>query len=842
MSKHSTPSRALLRASATAVIIALFSVILTVTSAPMAEAQTAVPVTTEAELQAALTAGQTATLGNIITTTNRLEVPAGTSATIQLDGLRLVADKGIRVPLGASLEIQGPGLYRGGKIGGNECANLDTAPGDGEHAGTIKITNRAVIELGVGNFKGGIGGGTSCHVGDGSGGNGGTITIDRSTVRLIPTGSASYLRLFRNAIIGGGAGAGAGAGGNGGTITIENSVIDLSKGGGDATGIGGGSSVGGGQGGAGGNITIRNSQIVSTGFTGTGALVGGSYSNGTAGAGGNILIVNSQLGTASFSKSPVIGGGGSKSGSASSSGNITLINSILTCESTNRNPCIGVGSRGPSGPSSRGGVIDSITITGGVINASSSWSPAIGAGRGSFGGPILINGGAKINATSRGPSAIGATASTTNPSSITISGPGTEVTVSSERAAIPIGDIDPIRHIGSPTTTINLGTINVNSNARLLLASSMALPDNSDIGTSTCADRGSIGRAPGSTAEMTTGTNTNIYPAVDADLPVSGGAVRNVTHRIEADPTPISGTWPVEHQWTIYTPNLESHCQPRPTEAPEGYVLSKDWSDSSGAPHSTTSLVASAAETYVRQYRIPATPTPEPTATPLPTSTPLPAPMPQPTATATPQPTGTPQPTATPQPTSTPEPTPTGTPQPTATPEPTATVQPTATPQPTAVPVTPTPTPEYAPALPYPGPFTGNPPEQVPGPYGFGTTEMPDTVTAVQSLPGFAGVAPQQPPATPAAQGESPAAVAPAAEAQAAPAAEAQAAQTQAELERIEAEQAAAAAEAAAAAAQDVPTDNLAHTGRTNNALVTLALVAISLGAYLVANTIRRKA
>ena len=85
--------------------------------------------------------------------------------------------------------------------------------------------------------------------------------------------------------------------------------------------------------------------------------------------------------------------------------------------------------------------------------------------------------------------------------------------------------------------------------------------------------------------------------------------------------------------------------------------------------------------------RLPATPTPEPTATPTPE--PTATPTPEPTATPTPEPTAAPTPEPTPEPTAKPTPVPTPVPLPEFLPEtPRATRRPVATPAPTAPPLT----------------------------------------------------------------------------------------------------------------------------------------------------------
>lgn len=251
----------------------------------------------------------------------RLNVPNGSSRTINLNGLHLNADLGIGVALGQSLTINdtsggrltakgystgSAGIGGGGQVGaglsaGSVTINKGTitstgGPGGagiggggsesavGGKAGLVSIRGGSVTAVGGGGTLGGAGiGGGKSHTGF-PGGAAGTVNVSGGTVTA-RGGSNGNNGGFGGAGIGGGTGATGGSGGNvsvfGGTVSAVggNTVTNAAyKGPGIGSGIGGfpgvpgtlkalglkrpGSKTTGGAGGAGArvpNIAFANS-------------------------------------------------------------------------------------------------------------------------------------------------------------------------------------------------------------------------------------------------------------------------------------------------------------------------------------------------------------------------------------------------------------------------------------------------------------------------------------------------------------------------------------------------------------------------------------------------------
>lgn len=194
-----------------------------------------------------------------------------------------------------------------------------------------------------------------------------------------------------NAAIGGnGSDTDTGSGGDGGTITINGGIVEAE---GDyGAGIGGGSSgTGGGTGhisdiigGSSGTITINGGAITASSISGAGIGGGGSLGFYKDKDNGNITINGGTI-TASSDIGAGIGSGNHGSG-----GKITITGGIVTATSE-----AGAGIGSGSGNNSIGG--GEITITGGNVTAESTVGVGIGASRifpdNSVDGTITINDG-----------------------------------------------------------------------------------------------------------------------------------------------------------------------------------------------------------------------------------------------------------------------------------------------------------------------------------------------------------------------------------------------------------------------------------------------------------------
>ncbi len=252
------------------------------------------------------------------------------------EGTTLKADKGIEVHEGDSLTIDGSGQldakndnndYRSALIGGSDGhANAGTIIING---GTINATSST---KNGGGYAAAIGGGYDSS--SGLGGTGGTITINSGTVTA-KSDNNGY-----GAAIGGGKTA------DGGSITINGGTVNAT-----ARGNAYSAAIGGGRAGSGGSIHITDGTVTATG--GKGSAIGG----------GNQGLINDVYVTGSGGEITISGG------------NVTA-----------KGYTIGIGSGGVS----ENGQTGSISITGGVINASSTYHHV---GIGGSGGTISISGG-----------------------------------------------------------------------------------------------------------------------------------------------------------------------------------------------------------------------------------------------------------------------------------------------------------------------------------------------------------------------------------------------------------------------------------------------------------------
>jgi len=191
----------------------------------------------------------------------------GDVTLILADGYTLTAPKGIVVPEGNSLKIEGEGSGTLVSIGSGGQAGI--GGGYDGNGGVITINGGTVNATGNGGGAG---------IGGGDEGNGGEITINGGTVTA--TGYE------------GGAGIGGGWQGNGGEITINNGTVT-------ATGGDYGAGIGGGYDGNGGVITINGGTVNATG-TDYGAGIGGGY----LGNGGEITINSGTINATGGALSP----------------------------------------------------------------------------------------------------------------------------------------------------------------------------------------------------------------------------------------------------------------------------------------------------------------------------------------------------------------------------------------------------------------------------------------------------------------------------------------------------------------------------------------------------------
>ena len=277
LTRRTTPLAAL--AAALALPLSL------VVAAPAAAAT--VNVNTWAGLQAAmLVDGDTVVLtGNVTNLVGEnLAVESAESVTLDLNGFTLSisglnADyAAVHVPAAATLTINdsaGGGILNA--TGGVNGAGI--GGGSGGHGGTVTV-NGGTITATSGNFGAGIGGGIQ--------GSGGTVTVNGGTITAT---SGNF-----------GAGIGGGIQGAGGTVTVNGGTI-AATGGDQGAGIGGGFSR------AGGTVTVNGGTISATsGLDGAG--IGGGYS----GAGGTVTVNGGTITATGGQRGAGIGSGAFGSG------------------------------------------------------------------------------------------------------------------------------------------------------------------------------------------------------------------------------------------------------------------------------------------------------------------------------------------------------------------------------------------------------------------------------------------------------------------------------------------------------------------------------------------------
>ena len=309
-----------------------------------------------------------------ITINTRITV-AGDVHLILANGANLNAEKGIEVSDSNSLTIYAESAVGTGMLTA-KGENLDAGIGGSQNnaGGTITITGGKVIASSEGSGAG-IGGGLE--------GAGGTITITGGTV----TASSGVE----------GAGIGSGGNGKGGTIRITGGTVAATN-----SGHRGGTGIGGGAGGSVDMIEITGGEINASSQSGAGIV------------GSKVKISDGKINASSNSEAGISGG------------IIEITGGEINASSQSAGAGIGGSYQGNGG---------NITITGGIINASSKTGAGIGGGHQGKGWNITITGG-KVTASSEGGAGIGG-GNQGNGGSITIK--GGEITASSEKGGAGIG-------------------------------------------------------------------------------------------------------------------------------------------------------------------------------------------------------------------------------------------------------------------------------------------------------------------------------------------------------------------------------------------------------------------
>ena len=229
------------------------------------------------------------------------------------------------------------------------------------------------------------------------------------------TGSLQVTGGYRSAGIGGGSGNGCGS------IIITGGHIT-------ATGNGFGAGIGGGQYGDGGTIRISGGTVVANGGS-NGAGIGGGFQ----GNGGTVIITGGDV-TARGDTGAGIGGGSSGGiSNGGSGGNITISCGVVRASSFSMGAGIGGGWDGD------GGIV---TISGGSVEATGGWGGAgIGGGWRDMGGTVVIEGGSVKAAGGTGAADIGAGKDSAGGGTLDVDNCAeVELTTSGTNAAVTLGD------------------------------------------------------------------------------------------------------------------------------------------------------------------------------------------------------------------------------------------------------------------------------------------------------------------------------------------------------------------------------------------------------------------
>ena len=274
------------------------------------------------------------------------------------ENVKLTFEKGICVPAGSTLTIEGSGIVKATlSYADDSCTGMAAIGGDPDNpdAGTI-IINGCQFELRGGYNAAAIGGGYR----SGHAGKSGNITINAGVV----TADGGY-----NA-----AGIGGSNGGNSEDITINGGTV-TSRGGRlsnkDETGWGAG--IGGGYGGsAAGIITINGGTVTATGRYGAAGIGGGYQGNA------NLICVNggevTAIGGSAYPEGdPKAGGAGIGGGYSASVNEISITGGKVYARAGADAAAIGGGYRG---------AFDKITVASDVTAVANNTGAGIGAGGG----------------------------------------------------------------------------------------------------------------------------------------------------------------------------------------------------------------------------------------------------------------------------------------------------------------------------------------------------------------------------------------------------------------------------------------------------------------------------
>ena len=332
-------------------------------------------------------------------TLDRRVTVSGTVNLILMDGKTLTVTGGIQVGEGSTLNIYAQSGNTGVLIAGNKQNSYAAGIGGNKgsyNAGTITVNGGQITATG-GYSSAGIGGASEYYPYLGSAGN---ITI-RGKANVVATGGEYS------------SGIGCGSGGIGGSITIDGNARVQAR---ALEGYSGsGAAIGSGRGGYVNSITISGGTVIATGAN-MGSAIGNGNSN-SGGDGGTISITGGDVtatatgswgaGIGGLCKSITIGGnavvhatGGNRGAGIGgyyqkAVGNITVEgNANVTATGGASGAGIGTGSE------AEGETV--ITITGGTVNASMSASngaAAIGSGNKSKGKTTVSISGGQVTAS-----------------------------------------------------------------------------------------------------------------------------------------------------------------------------------------------------------------------------------------------------------------------------------------------------------------------------------------------------------------------------------------------------------------------------------------------------------
>lgn len=287
----------------------------------------------------------------------------------------MLAANGTRAPDAIGYVSNQPFCTRtGGNGGAGGESGLNGA--NAENAGTVNIKNGVLTVLG-GTGGAGIGGGmgaagsigTSGKEG-GKGENGQRFTTSNSIQGVGGAGGGGGGQ--------GGIGGVGGTGGAGAALNIENGSLTITAGagaaaiGGGAGGVGGNGATGGNGGTGGDNYNIDNALNTGTGGGGQGGQGGTGGSGGTGGAGGRVNITGGTISLNSADSTAIGGGRGGVGGAGGQGGNGGQGHGPHGTETNETRYSGKAGAAGKGGAGGSGGVGASLSISGGVITASSA--------------------------------------------------------------------------------------------------------------------------------------------------------------------------------------------------------------------------------------------------------------------------------------------------------------------------------------------------------------------------------------------------------------------------------------------------------------------------------------